>query len=117
MTKNAICANFGNMVEDPQDEQKLVTIRDNEGNKTGEGYQREILKEETPWSQFTLDDGTIIKIKVLVLSVIKTSQYTPAGEPIYSVKSHNIIISQSPEDLKKPLVSGSDQKVGEDDIK
>ncbi|GEM_PF-1311641 len=104
------------MVEDSGDEKKLVPIpiRDDKGNSVGEGYQREIVEEITPWSQFKLDDGTIIKIKVLVLSVLRTDQYTPSGEPIYSVKSHNVTISQSPEDLKKPLISGSDQKLDDE---
>jgi len=116
LTQNAICANFCNMVEDSGDEKKLVPIpiRDDKGNSVGEGYQREIVEEITPWSQFKLDDGTIIKIKVLVLSVLRTDQYTPSGEPIYSVKSHNVTISQSPEDLKKPLISGSDQKLDDE---
>lgn len=82
------------------DEKKLSTIKeeikDNNGAIIETGYRREVVDETTPWSVFRLDDDATIKIKTIILSVYKTEKTNPNGEPIYFVKSQNIIISQNP---------------------
>jgi hypothetical protein len=100
-----------------EEKKELIPIRDANGREIDRGCPKDILEETTPWSIFKLDDGTIIKIKVVVLNVLCTEKYTPAGEPIYSVKTHNIIISESPEALKKtPTIDSETETISEQGV-
>jgi len=58
------------------------------------------LKEE--WSEYELEDGTRLKVKLVLVDVVKLPVYNPLGEPVYRIVSQNIVrASYVPEDLKK----------------
>jgi len=57
------------------------------------------LKEE--WNEYQADDGTLIRLKVVVSEIIRLDDYDQDSKPIYVVKSSNVLSSSVPEHLKK----------------
>ena len=57
------------------------------------------IKEE--WNEYQADDGTVLRLKVVVSEVIRLDEYDQDSKPIYVVKSGNILASSVPEHLKK----------------
>ncbi|MGH6848451.1 MAG: hypothetical protein ACREC0_13745 [Methylocella sp.] len=64
----------------------------------------EILVDESSekWSEYKLEDGTTIRLKQVLMEVIRTSQYDPEGNPLYTIKAQPILsIVDVPEKLKR----------------
>lgn len=60
----------------------------------------ETIRED--WNEYKLEDGTILKFKTIVSSVIRTAEYDPmTGDPVYHVRSTNILRVKVPEELKR----------------
>jgi len=58
-----------------------------------------VLKED--WFVYKLKDGSIIKIKPVLISVYETDMISPeTGKPILAFKGQNIVVVKSPEGLK-----------------
>ena len=54
------------------------------------------------WSQYLLTDGSIVKIKMVVTDIFRVDgEYDPEGNPVYYVKSTNVLSVNAPEELKK----------------
>ncbi len=54
------------------------------------------------WNQYMLDDGATIKIKLVASKVFRVDTvYDQEGNPLYIVKSTNILTSECPENLKR----------------
>ncbi len=69
---------------------------------------REIMGEEIPfeaekesWSTYILQDGTSLKMKAVVSSIVRLDEYLPTGDPIYLVNASNIVATDVPEHLKR----------------
>lgn len=69
---------------------------------------REILGQEVPfeaeresWNTYILEDGTTIKMKAVVSSVVRLDEYLPNGDPVYLVNASNVVATDVPEGLKK----------------
>jgi len=61
------------------------------------------LKEE--WNEYQVTDGSIIRMKVVVTNIARvTDKYDNVGNPIYVVKSSNVLTVSAPEKLKKGTV-------------
>lgn len=56
-------------------------------------------KEE--WNEYQTDDGTILRLKVVVSEVYRLDEYDQDSKPIYVIKSSNVLSSSVPEHLKK----------------
>ncbi len=72
----------------------------------------ETLKED--WNEYRLEDGTVLKFKTVVSSIIRTEDYDPmTGDPVYHVRSTNILrVKVTPEMKRLPVARKSD-KAGE----
>jgi len=58
------------------------------------------IREE--WNEYKLDDGTILKIKLVLVDVLRTEKHDPiTGDPHYIAKSVNIVTAIVPSELKK----------------
>ncbi|MFP3950783.1 MAG: hypothetical protein ACLFVP_01345 [Candidatus Bathyarchaeia archaeon] len=68
--------------------------------------------EEEHWNTYELDDGTVLKVKLVLKGVKRVKgQYSPDGNPIYLVNSQNIVRATNiPEDLKGPVKKDFDYK-------
>ncbi len=69
---------------------------------------REIMGQEIPfeaekeaWNIYLLEDGTTLKLRAVVASVIRLDEYLTTGEPIYMVNASNIVATDVPEGLKR----------------
>ncbi len=60
----------------------------------------DVVREE--WNEYKLKDGTVLKIKLVVGSVIRTEDYNPmTGDPNYMVQTTNVVKAIVPEKLKR----------------
>ena len=60
----------------------------------------ETVKED--WNEYKLEDGTVLRFKTVISSVIRTANYDPmTGDPVYHVRSTNILRVKVPEELKR----------------
>jgi len=57
------------------------------------------IKEE--WNEYQASDGTTLKLKVVLTDIFRLDQYDQDLNPIYVVKSSNVLSSSVPENLKK----------------
>ncbi len=61
-----------------------------------------IKKSEEHWSQYTLSDGTVIRVRPILIDVNRVDgQYNQAGEPVYELKSGGVMDVKVPERLRK----------------
>jgi hypothetical protein len=73
--------------------------------KTVEGVDLDFkaLKEE--WNEYQVNDGSIIRMKVVVTNIAKIiDRYDTDGNPIYVVKSSNVLTVSAPEKIRKGTV-------------
>jgi hypothetical protein len=77
----------------------------------------ETRKED--WNEYKLEDGTVLRFKTVVSSIIRTENYDPmTGDPVYHVRSTNILRVKAPDELKrlpasqKPMDEGEGMEVG-----
>jgi len=63
----------------------------------------EVLEATERWSEYRLADGTILRLKPVVIAVFRAGgQYTEDGEPVYNMKSTLITDVRAPAALSKP---------------
>ncbi|PYT82880.1 MAG: hypothetical protein DMG40_04435 [Acidobacteria bacterium] len=70
---------------------------------------REIMGEEVDfepdggekWNTYILADGTKLRMKAVVASVIRLDEYLPNGDPMYMVNASNVVATDVPDQLKK----------------
>ncbi len=61
------------------------------------------VKED--WNEYEVTDGVNIRMKVVVTNIVKIpDKYDNAGNPVYVVKSSNVLAISAPEKLKKGTV-------------
>ncbi len=71
------------------------------GDKTigGTLVDFETVREE--YNSYKLSDGSMIRMKTVVTSIIRTDEFSPDGEPIYVVNSQNVLVADVPQALKR----------------
>ncbi|MEM3056659.1 MAG: hypothetical protein QW639_05460 [Candidatus Bathyarchaeia archaeon] len=81
----------------PTDEERLeLIIRDLEFETN-----REV------WNEYELEDGSILRVKLVVSAVQKTSVFTQDGDPLYNVQSSAVMgVIVPPELRRKPSRPG-----------
>lgn len=58
------------------------------------------MREE--WNQYMLEDGTVLRMRTILHDVYRLShKFTPDGDPIYVVKTSNIVSPDVPAGLKR----------------
>ncbi len=62
------------------------------------------LEEEPKWITVTLDDGTVMQIKMEIIAIARNGNDVNTGLPIYMIQATNIMrLLKVPKDLiKKP---------------
>lgn len=54
------------------------------------------------WSQYVLEDGTVLRVRAMVSSVFRVKgQFAPNGDPQYQVNMQNVLAIEAPENLKQ----------------
>ncbi|HCC58999.1 MAG TPA: hypothetical protein DEQ47_17405 [Solibacterales bacterium] len=67
---------------------------------TGEEIEFETEKEG--FNIYILHDGTRLKFKAVVSTIVRLDAYNPNGEPLYMVNASNVMVADVPDALKKP---------------
>jgi hypothetical protein len=58
--------------------------------------------EKEPWNSYILHDGTQLRMKTVVSEVARLEgMFNQDGDPIYLVKTSNVVSAVVPENLKK----------------
>lgn len=65
------------------------------------GEEIEFETDREGWNAYILHDGTRIKLKSVVATIIRLDAYRPDGTPLYLVQSSNVVSSDVPENLKR----------------
>ena len=74
-----------------------MTVKLNLGGKSVEAEKMEFKSVDEAWSTYRLEDGTIVKIKVVASEVFKLPGTDPlTGVPQFLVKSSNIMAVEAP---------------------
>lgn len=54
------------------------------------------------WNNYLLEDGSVIRMKLVVTEFLKIDgQYDQEGNPVYAIKSTNVVAVETPEDQRK----------------
>jgi hypothetical protein len=62
----------------------------------------EIKQSNEPWSEYKLADGSTLRVKNVVISVVRVrGTYDPGGNPTYLFKHASIMDVTAPQKLKK----------------
>lgn len=75
----------------------VVKLRGEDVNATDLDF--EIKKED--WNIYEIEDGATIKMKLVVSSIARTEKFDAEGNPVYVVKSTNLLSVSVPDRLKK----------------
>ena len=61
-------------------------------------------EEKEFWNEYTLKDGTTLKVKLVLRGVKRLSRYEPDGTPVYVINSMNVVraVNVPPEIKAKP---------------
>lgn len=79
-------------------------IKINYGGEEVEATPVEINQANEYWNQYLLDDGTILKMKLVATKVLRLeNRYDNEGSPIYLVQSTNVLTVNAPSNLKRKI--------------
>jgi hypothetical protein len=75
-------------------------------NLGGKEFNAETVEFETEregWNNYILHDGTELKLKSVVSEIVRVDgAYSPNGDPLYLVTASNIVVTNVPDNLKRP---------------
>lgn len=73
------------------------------GGPEVEGVELTFRAASEEWSEYLLDDQSVIRFRAVVTEVIRLEGvYDPEGQPVYLVNSQNIVKVSAPENLRRP---------------
>jgi hypothetical protein len=71
-------------------------------NAEGAAEQRDVVASKDGWSEFTLDDGSTIRLKAQLLDAKRAvGQYSPDGNPLYLLQFAVVNQLLAPNNLRK----------------
>ena len=77
-------------------------VRINYLGEEAEATPVEINQTSENWNQYLLDDGSVLKIKLVATNVLRVEgKFDDEHNPVYLVKSTNIMSVKSPDNLKR----------------
>ena len=77
-------------------------IKINFGGEEVEALPIDINQTNEYWNQYLLDDGTVIKMKLVATKVLRVdNKYDLEGNPLYIIQSTNITSVNALDNLKK----------------
>lgn len=67
-----------------------------------DGQPINVESANEPWAQYTLEDGTTVKVKIVLLEVVRLKAHNEVtGDPIYQFQFQQIIGTVSPDSMKR----------------
>lgn len=78
-----------------------VTI--NFGGKQVEATPVEVNQSSEKWNEYLLEDGTVLKMKLILKKVLRVDdEFDAEGNPVYVMQSTNVSTITAPKHLKRP---------------
>ncbi len=72
------------------------------GNAIVEGISIPAISSSENWNEYLLEDKSVLKMKAVVTEIVRVDgSYDNDGNPLYVVKSSNVLTVSSPVELKK----------------
>lgn len=68
----------------------MATQYEYEGRKV-DGVSVPFKSSGEQWNIYTLEDGTKMKIKTVLMDVIRLSAYLPTGDPVYQFIAQQVV--------------------------
>lgn len=66
----------------------------------------EVQQSSEHWNQYLLADGAVIRLKAVAIEVWRfLGQYDNDGNPMYVIRSRNVVSVNAPDELRKPTES------------
>lgn len=54
------------------------------------------------WNQYLLEDGSVVRMKLVATEFLKIDdEYDAEGNPVYVIRSTNVVAVESPDELKQ----------------
>ena len=73
------------------------------GDREVDGTPVSTTSTSEHWNQYFLEDGSIIRMKLVATEFVRIDgEHDPDGNPVYVVRSTNVLTVESPEELKRP---------------
>ena len=63
----------------------------------------EYRADQEPWAQYTLENGVVIRIRIMLVKVIDSDQFNPDGSPRYLTQFQQVMDVTWPEDMKREI--------------
>lgn len=63
----------------------------------------EFVADKEPWAQYTLENGTVVRIRVMLVKVINEGKFNPDGSPQYQVQCQQVMDITWPEDIQRDI--------------
>ncbi len=77
-------------------------VKINFGGEEVEATPLDINQTNEYWNQYLLDDGTVIKMKLVATKILRVeNKFDNEGNPVYIVQSTNITSVNAPDNLKR----------------
>lgn len=73
---------------------RRVTIKLGDETIDGEELDFEPLKES--WNEYRCEDGSYVKLKVVVARIVRLEKTNEQGEPVYQLVSTNVVSATPP---------------------
>lgn len=73
------------------------------GDKEHDAWELDFDVEKEDWNIYVVEDGTRLRMKVIVTKLVRIEgQYDEDGNPVYLVKSGNMVVASAPDHLRDP---------------
>ena len=74
------------------------------GNEMVDGIDLDFRTLREEWNEYETEDGTRIRVKLVVSEIIRTDRFDhQTDQPMYVVRSGNIVVVKAPDELKEEL--------------
>lgn len=72
------------------------------GDQEVEAVQLTFQSAGENWNEYLVNDGTVIKLKPVATEILRVAdQYDPDGNPVYVVRSANVVVVSAPDNLRR----------------
>lgn len=59
----------------------------------------EFVADKEPWAQYTLDNGAVVRVRVMLVKATATDQFSPDGFPLIQLGCQQVIDVDWPADI------------------
>lgn len=66
-----------------------------------QGQSVDFTAKSENWQQYELEDGSQLKMKIVLLDVVRLDEYNENGDPVYQFSAQQLIGIQVPDEFKK----------------